>query len=169
MISDPSVGDTVFVLQTTGNVKSAIITDLNPIDSLSCVKGKYSDRDGEELIPLDACYTTESEALEYAIEKADYLLDHLRNRLNEVDAKEEDAREQKAAQVLAMLTEEDLSSIEDLQIADVHQYLIQRRPDISPDEIRMVTDNDLTKFLSEHERQNDTQKRLPSLSKGTQS
>ena len=156
MILDPSVGDTVFVLQTTGNVKSAVITDLNPIDSLSCVKGKYSDRDGEELIHLDVCYTTESEALENAIEKADYLLNDLRNRLDEVYAKEEDAREQKAAQVLAMLTEEDLSSIEDLQIADVHQYLIQRRPDISPDEIRMVNGNDLTKFLSEHERENDT-------------
>ena len=151
MISDPSPGDTVFVLQTTGYVKSAVITDLKPIEGLSCVKGKYSDRDGEELIHLDACYTTESEALEYAIEKADYLLKDLSNRLNEVYAKEEDAREQKAAQVLAMLTEEELSSIEDLQIADVHQCLIQRRPDISQSEIRMVNDNDLTKFLSEHE------------------
>jgi len=46
--------------------------------------------------------------------------------LNEVYAKEEDAREQKAAQVLAMLTEEDLSSIEDLSIEDVHNSLIQR-------------------------------------------
>ena len=156
MIPDPSVGDTVFVLQTTGYVKSAVITDLKPIEGLSCVKGKYPDRDGEELIPLDACYTTESEALEYAIEKADYLLDHLRNRRNEVYAKEEDAREQKAAQVLAMLTEEDLSSIEDLSIEDVHNSLIQRRPDISPDEIRLVTDNDLTKFLSEHEPEQDT-------------
>lgn len=108
------------------------------------------------MIPLDACYTTESEALEYAIEKAEYLLTDLRNRLDEVYAKEEEAREQKAAQVLAMLTEEDLSSIEDLQIADVHQYLIQIRPDISPDEIRLVTDHDLRKFLSEHEHENDT-------------
>jgi hypothetical protein len=52
MISDPSPGDTVFVLQTTGYVKSAVITDLKPIDGLSCVKGKYSDRDGEELIQV---------------------------------------------------------------------------------------------------------------------
>ena len=52
MIPDPSLGDTVFVLQTTGYVKSAVITDLKPIDGLSCVKGKYSDRDGEELIQV---------------------------------------------------------------------------------------------------------------------
>jgi hypothetical protein len=126
MISDPSLGATVFVLQTTGDVKPAVITDLKPIEGLSCVKGKYSDRNREELIHLDAGYTTESEALEYAIENADFLLKGLRNRLNEVYAKEEESREQTAAQVLAMLTEDDLSSIEDLQIADVHQCLIQR-------------------------------------------
>ncbi len=156
MISDPSLGATVFVLQTTGYAKSAVITDLKPIEGLSCVKGKYSDRDGEELIHLDACYTTESVALEYAIEKAGYLLADLRKRLDEVYAKEEESRVQNVAQVLTMLTEDDLSSIEDLQIADVHQCLIQRRPDISPNEIRMVNDNDLTKFLSEHESQRPT-------------
>jgi len=156
MISDPSVGDKVYVTRTTGDVKSAIITGLKPIEGLSCVKGKYSDRDGEELIHLDACYTTESEALEYAIENADYLLADLRKRLDEVYAKEEESRVQNVAQVLAMLTEDDLSSIVDLQIEDVHQLLIQRRPDISPSEIRMLDDNDVTKFLSEHESQRPT-------------
>ena len=156
MISDPSVGDKVYVTRTTGDVKSAVLTDLKPIEGLSCVKGKYSDRDGEELIQLDACYTTESEALEYAIENAGYLLADLRKRLDEVYAKEEEAREQKAAQVLAMLTEDDLSSIEDLQIADVHQCLIRRRPDIPANEMGLLQDNDVMKFLSEHESQRST-------------
>jgi hypothetical protein len=106
MISDRSLGGTVFVLQTTGYVKSAVIIDLKLIEGLSCVKGKYLDRDGEELIPLDACYTTESEALEYAIENADYLLMDLRKRLDEVYTKEEESRVQNVAQVLAMLTED---------------------------------------------------------------
>jgi hypothetical protein len=156
MISDPSLGGTVFVLQTTVYVKSAVITDLKPIEDLSCVKGKYSDRDGEELIHLDACYTTESEALEYAIENADYLLKDLRKRLDEVYTKEEESRVQNVAQVLAMLTEDDLSSIVDLQIEDVHQLLIQRRPDIPANEIGLLQDNDVTNFLSEHESQRPT-------------
>ncbi len=156
MISDPSVGDKVYVTRTTGDVKSAVLTDLKPIEGLSCVKGKYADRDGEELIQLDACYPTERKALEYAIETAEYLLTDLRNRLNEVYAKEEEGREQKAAQVLAMLTEDDLSSIEDLQIADVHQCLIQRRPDIPANEIGLLQDSDVTNFLSEHESQRPT-------------
>jgi len=153
MISDPSAGDKVYVTRTTGDVKLAVLTDLNPIQGLSYVKCKYADRDGEELIHLDACYTTESDALENAIENADQLLKDLRNRLNEVYAKEEDFREQTAAKVLSMLTEEDLSSIEDLNIEDVHNALIQRRPDIPTNEIGLLQDDDVTKFLSEHESQ----------------
>ena len=63
--------------------------------------GEFPDADKEALIPLDACYTTESEALGYAVENAEFLLDSLRNRLNEVYAEEEHAREQTAAQVLS--------------------------------------------------------------------
>jgi len=65
MISDPSPGDSVFVIQITGKVTAAVITDLKPIEGLSCVSGKFSDADKEALIPSDACYTTESEALGY--------------------------------------------------------------------------------------------------------
>ena len=50
------------------------------------MSGKYSDRDREELIHLLECYTTESEALEFAIENADYLLkDHQSDRAVEAD------------------------------------------------------------------------------------
>jgi len=105
--------------------------------------GEFPDADKEALIPLDACYTTESEALGYAVENAEFLLDSLRNRLNEVYAEEEHAREQTAAQVLSRLTEEDLSSIKDPSIDDVHNSLIQRRPDIAPGQIRMLNGSDV--------------------------
>src|SRR6202030_1966877 len=50
------------------------------------MSGKYSDRDREELIHLLECYTTESEALEFAIENADYLLkDHQSDRAVDAD------------------------------------------------------------------------------------
>src|SRR5271166_1716195 len=82
MISDPSPGDSVFVIQITGKVTAAVITDLKPIEGLSCVGGEFPDADKEALIPLDACYTTESEALGYAVENAEFLLDSLRNAVN---------------------------------------------------------------------------------------
>jgi lipopolysaccharide biosynthesis regulator YciM len=153
MISKPSLGDNVFVLQQGGDVKSAIITALEPIQGVSCVKGKYSSQGGEELILLDSCYTTEVEALERAVENEESRLNELRKRLDEAYATQQELREGTAALILSMLTEADISSIDDLQIEDVHKTLIQRRTDIAPSQIEMLTDEDVTNFLIEHNRE----------------
>src|SRR5271165_1659572 len=142
MISDPSPGDSVFVIQITGKLTAAVITDLKPIEGLSCVSGKFSDADKEALIPLGVCYTTESEALGYASRTPNsFLIPFATDSMKFTPKKSMPGNKQPLK--CSPVTEEDLSSIKDLSIDDVHNSLIQRRPDIAPGQIRMLNGSDV--------------------------
>jgi hypothetical protein len=79
------------------------------------VAGKYSDQGREVHISSDS-YATEGGALEYAIEDMENLLKSLHKSLDEVYVRQEESRVRNVAQMLAMLTEDDFSSIVDLRI-----------------------------------------------------